>query len=251
MFFFDTVYSNTAVYKFIFWGVFLFAFLRALFFILPLFIRKKNTRKITNRFFPIFELVCWLFFFIWAIQFFLKSNHFYASLLFVLTILLMLIITWYAIRDFVAGIIFKTGAKYSQEETVKILDYTGKIVNTSFRTIELETEQGERVRIPYSKTIESVIVKSHPALMMKNYTFELKVKKDKLLSETIAEIKQTIIHLPWASIKKDTQITPKSVNDNYFVLDVTIYTLDKDFFYKIENQIRKKFEVKNKTSLKN
>lgn len=239
--FLTSEFSNIAVYKFLFLGFILFFLLRFSRLIIGYFSIKSLTTKIIHRYFPIFELILWLLFFAWAIQFFLKSNHLYAVIISIVTLTLMLMFAWFAMKDFIAGVIFRTSEKYSKKDYVKIMNYTGKIIDYTNRSLEIETDKGERIIIPYSKALDCIIVRTSPAEMMQNHTFKLSVNKNKALNLIIDEIKLAIIHLPWSSIKKESKIKLFTEDSDFFHLEITVYAFEEEYFYQIEDYIRKKY----------
>jgi len=96
------------------------------------------------------EVVSWLIFVSWSVQVFSKNNALYSFGLSVLLLIILTGVSWSILRDFVSGIIIKLETTYSINEWLKIRDVEGKITKLSYRSLEIETEKGETVNIPYS-----------------------------------------------------------------------------------------------------
>jgi small-conductance mechanosensitive channel len=234
--------SEFALSTFIIVGVSLFILLRIIKYVIPLLVSRGNQRKFLQKYITLSELIIWVLFFAWSIQYFLTKNQLYAVLLFFVTLILILLISWFALRDFVAGVIFNTNKNVKKSDTVTIKGYTGKIVRQSNRSIELETETGEQVIIPYSLAVSGIIVKKHPSETIKSHTFQLITPKAPSLKELISEIKTAILQLPWVSLKREPQIKPIDQQTGTYTFEVTIYSLQQEYFYKIEDYLKTHFE---------
>ena len=234
--------SNRAVFIFLLLGLAVFFTFRVLKFLSPKLLKRKRYQQLFNNLLPIIELFTWVLFFIWAVEFFM-TRHF--LLAFVVFILLMLTVYWlfrFAIKDFVAGIVFKSGGNFNLNENVEIGNFTGKITKFGLRSLILETEKGKTICLPYSLVLQQVSIKSHLAETIASHTFRLKTAKKHSLDKTVDEIRTSIFNLPWSSIKKSPQVKLISEDDKFFYFDITVYSVEQEYFYKIENQLKERFD---------
>jgi small-conductance mechanosensitive channel len=169
------------------------------------------------------------------------SNQFFSIASFVIIIILVLYFSWYALKDYVAGVVFKTSGDLFIGDNVRIDKYTGEIVKFAYRTLNLETIKGEIVYIPYSKITSNSIVKINLAEAIKSHTFKLIINKPESLVNTIENIKNSIINLPWSSVKKKPGVYTLDETQNNIILDITVYAIEEGYFYDIENYIKMKF----------
>ncbi len=242
MTFFDIEFSNIAVYKFIFIGLILFFVFRLLKFFIPFFFKRKENRKIFYKYLPLIELLAWILYLTWAIQFFTKNNQLFAIGLFVILTVTAIWSSWFILKDYISGIVFKTSGKFSLYETIKINDFSGEIISFKPRTLELETENGKSLFIPYSKLLKEIITKADKAEMISSHSFTVNVKKKDTLNSLTERIRKEILFLPWSSIKKEPQIKPISEDNLHYVFRVTVYSLEKKYFYQIESRVKEQFE---------
>ncbi len=63
------------------------------------------------------------------------------------------------------------------------------------------------------------------------------------LLKSIESIKIDILNLPWVSVKKIPVIKPVNETDLNFILEITVYALEKEYFVKIENYIKEKYFI--------
>jgi len=234
-------FTRFAVYLFLLLAVILFFVFRLLGKVVPVLPIKKDRIKILTRYLPGIELFIWVLFFIWAIQYFWKNNQLYSMGLFLVLIMLLLWVSWFALKDFIAGAIFKASKSFNINESIKIDNYSGRIIQFKNRSLIIETDSGETIHFPYTQLLGKVIIKSSPSEMIQNKTIFLNISKKDPLFETIRNIKTDILNLPWSSIKKEPQIKPIGENNNSFELEIVIFAIETEYFYKIESWLKEKY----------
>jgi len=120
--------SSADAYSFLILGLFIFLLFRGFNKITSLFPLKAERQKLLTKYLPSVELLTWVFFIIGGIQHFWIENQLYSiGLLLILTVITLFIL-WFAFKDFVAGAIFKSNTSFSLNETINVLDYSGKII---------------------------------------------------------------------------------------------------------------------------
>jgi len=235
-------FSNFAIYRFLFFAVLLFAFMRGLKFALPLIFHKKN-KKTAQKYFPFAELSVWVLFMAWSLHFFAEKNPTFGIGLFVVIITISLWASFFYLKDYFAGIMFRTGKDISVNEFIDVNGTSGKITKMKNRTIRLEDEHGTVIQIPYSKLLNAEIKKEEQAETISGHTFQLKIVKNKSLPETVKQLRNAAINLPWASLKKNPQIKPVNEDKQFYFIELTIFSLEKKYFYNIETNLRNAFEI--------
>jgi len=234
-------FSNFAIYRFILTGILIFFIFRFLKFLIPIFFKKKHRRKTVEKFFPIAELTFWLAFFGWAIEYFLAHNQLFALGVFVILIFISFWISMYVLKDIIAGVVFKAGGMFSLHEMVAIGDYKGKICNFGQQSLELETEAGQTIFIPYSVAMKAVKLKVGQSESLAGHSFELKIPKKKELEKLTTDLKTSILNLPWSSLNKMPVIKLSDNSAQQYTLKLTVYALDEKYFYRIESYLREKY----------
>lgn len=237
--------SNVAIYEFILAGIALFFFFRFIKFIVPLVLKRKNNRKSFLKYLPVIELFLWLMFFIWWMQFFVVKNQFFAIGMSILLIITALWISWFLLRDYISGVILRISGNISLRQTIIFEDYKGMIIKLKNRTLELETEDSKHIIVPYSIILNKVITRAEQEEKVAGHSFNIITNKDKKLADKINEIRTSIIYLPWSSIKREPNIKPIGEQPDSFNFTVTVYSLEKEYFYRIENYVKEKFEIKS------
>ncbi len=65
----------------------------------------KWTRKVNL--IPAIELIVWLIFIFWAVDYLFKNKLYYQYLVISIVIIVVIFLAWFVIKDFIAGIVFK------------------------------------------------------------------------------------------------------------------------------------------------
>ena len=235
--------SRGEIYLFLLIAIIIFFLFRVLKKSLPFFPVRKKARKVLLNYLPVIEMAAWFIYLIWAIQFLWIGNRLYALELSVILSLFVLVVSWFSLRDFIAGAVFKASGKFLKNETVKIGDFAGKIAGFESRNLVLETEKGETVYIPYSKVLGNVIIRSHPAENVMSHTFRIKLKNVSDPIQVMDRMKTGILTSPLSSLKKDPQIRLLDSGDGLApVFEITVYTIEPEHFVQLEKYVRSLFK---------
>jgi hypothetical protein len=239
----DLRFSNFEIIGFAVIAFVLFLILKGLAKGLPFIIRNTDRKKQFSKYFSLLEVFVWILYTIFVIQQLSDSNQLYSFGLFLLLMIAGFWMLWFYIKNYISGGVFKLNARFEINDTVQIDEYQGKIVGMGNHRLELESENGEIIYIPYSKLSDAVIIKLHPGEMVLSHSFTMSTQTNKSIADTIEEIRFAILSLPYASLKKTPQIKLFHEDQNNYVFELVVYTLEKEYFFKIEQEIRKKFEV--------
>lgn len=235
-------FSNIGIYTVIVLAIGLFLIFRFLTWFVPIVILRKSKQKHAWRYTALIELFVWIAFLIWSVNYLSESNLLYAVGLFILLFFFTFFTAWVALKDFIIGAFFKTNTHFKINETLKIGEYSGKIIKLKPSGIILETESGEAIYLPYSAFTGKAIIKSNPAETILSHTFRVEIPKTEKLTSTIRNIHDDIIIMPWASLKKSPQVKPVMETQTGQLLEVTIFAIEKEYFPEMENMVKQKFE---------
>ena len=236
-------FSNIALYTFLLMAIGLFLLFRLSNWLLPILFFRKGKRKHAWRYISIIEVFVWIGFLIWSVNYLSDNNQLYALGLFLILFVFAFWAAWIGLRDYFAGAIFKTNHDLNQNDTVKVGDFGGKIVKFAANKLILETESGEIIYLPYGNLFGKAIIKSHPAETILNYTFRFEIPKGADIHETTEKVYSDIINLPWSSLKKEPQIKPLKETDTGFMLEATVFSMEKEYFSEIEKVIKQRFGI--------
>lgn len=226
-------------------GVLIFVIFRIAFEFLHLLKLKKSVYNKINKYLPFIELIFWFLFIIASMNRLLEHNQIIASGIYAFLLIAFIWFFWSFIRDIIAGLIIKYNDTFKLNENIKIKEYSGRVRSFSRRYLEIETELGEIVYIPYSSIPSSILVKSNPGEKIKAHTFSINVSNKYDLVKLVGEIKSFVLALPWASVIKKPLIIPNGNIDNCYKFEITIYSIEEVYLFQMEDKIRKRFSNEN------
>lgn len=202
---------------------------------------KQSVRRILLRVFPLFEFLVWLGFGLWGLNLMLSDYTFYSTLVVALVIILVVIVGWYFLRDFVAGVILKTEVPFEINQQIKTTTHRGTLQKAGYRSVELIDDKGAIIKIPYSQLSSSsftvVDINSQHG-----HEVLLKVKSNISFDNLNSSIRQALLLLPWVSVNREPCIKEMEHSDDYSIIAVSFHTIGNQSHSKVEHYLRSKFE---------
>lgn len=202
----------------------------------------RKRKLLFLKFLPLAESVFWIVYLILSAQYFMqKGGGIHAIWIFGILLVLLGFFSWFAFRDIIAGVVWKANKKFKLQDTIKVGEFQGKIQAFHHRNLEIMNDNEESIIIPYTKILNSQIIKTNPTEMILSFSFKLETTNEIGSGELIQKIRYEILNLPWSSVKTEPKIKALKEEKDRYVFDINVYSMDKDYFYKIENHIKKKF----------
>ncbi len=236
-------FSNFELLFFGAMAMLLFLLLLILKHFLPFLIKRQTLKSAFKQYMGIFEVGVWAIFIIITIQQLSNSNHLYAWGLFLLLMATVFWFFWLLIKDFIAGAIFKTNNDFKEKDIIQVDNFEGKIIEMGSRIIQIESDAGKVIYIPYSKLSQKTIIKVHPGEMLLSHSFSIRTKNTGNTLQQKDKIRFEILSLPWASIKRPPKVEIIHEDSDSYIFDIKLYSLEKQYFFKLEQEIRKQFET--------
>jgi hypothetical protein len=133
---------------------------------------------------------------------------------------------WFWGRDFVAGIILKSENYFEKNKMIKLNDKNGRIIKTTLRYLEYETDSGESIRVPYSKISRDYFSKLSPDEKYESHLITIPMN---MIPDSISlreSIRKKIYNSPWYLAGKEPVIEIDSSEEGRFKVKVNIYTIN-------------------------
>lgn len=153
---------------------------------------------------------------------------------------------WFALQDAIAGVVLRAEAGYEPGEWIQAGGVEGRIQRVGLRSLELETEAGQHVRVPYSRIAGGLQARTGSDGVGGAHTFTLVVPRDRATLEAAAEIRLAALNCFFASATREPHIR---LNDegaagdaSGVAFEVTVYSPDRSFLPEIERVVRRRFE---------
>jgi small-conductance mechanosensitive channel len=195
-------------------------------------------KQMLQRNLPKIELIVWMLFITWMIDYFFNRNDFFAGALIIVALFALVWIAIFGAKEFIAGFIFKSSSGFYLNDCIELGKIKGKISMMNYQSLEIEDESGKIIQVPYSKILKNSRKKNSMENLAMSQSFILEVKTGKKIQNTIKEIEEKIINSPYSALNKwpKIEILTKTQNNSYQVR-ISLHTLNADYFHLIKEEI--------------
>ena len=169
--------------------------------------------------------------------FFFKYNIIFSSILLAILLLYLFWMGRYAFRDYIAGLVFKSENRFSLNDTIVAGGEKGEIKHFRYRSIEIETENGNRVYLPYSGLLGVISSPQKINETVLNFSFEIRIPAEQPFDNISAMLKKFIFSLPWTILKNEPRIQLIGQTDNWYNVKITLFTFDETYFQPMRDQL--------------
>lgn len=136
----------------------LFVVFRLLYRLLPALLRGKPIQTRLLRILPVVELLAWLLISFWGIYLLFGGQAHYAWVVSGMALVVVLALGWYVFRDYLSGVLLRADTGFAVGQHIRTHFAEGKIARLGYRHLVLLNQEGEEVRIPYSRFKDEVII---------------------------------------------------------------------------------------------
>lgn len=134
---------------------------------------------------------------------------------------------------------FKSENRFSVNEIIEVSEQKGEIKKFHNRNIEIETETGKRIYLPYSMLLGIVSSPRKVSETVLNFSFEISIPTVQTYDKVVDQLKKYIYSLPWTVIKNEPEILLIEEKDNCFIVRITLFSFDESYF----QLMRKRVEI--------
>jgi small-conductance mechanosensitive channel len=206
---------------------------------IPLIFRLKISKHKYEFYFAIGEAVVWSAFLLITANWLLKKSLFFgiAFIIFILSLLIVLVFVYF--RDYISGLELKMENNIMPGDYIEFEEVKGRVISLNVRNIEVETESGTIVYIPYHLlSTGKITLKRNDSTKIQSYTFEFEydISVDSSILE--AQVVKFLYGLPWVRLSP-----PPSIIFDNGKAKIVVYPVAKEYVYEIEKSVKEKFEV--------
>lgn len=197
---------------------------------------KINANKF-RKYFTLAEGIIWGLFLLGSSIFFLENYIIFSAILFLLFILLFYWYSRFALRDYIAGLVFKTESRFAPDDIIEVEGQKGKIIKFHYRNLEIENENGKMILLPYSMLMGVISSPQNISETILNFSFELNIKSDHPYDKIRDMLKKYILSLPWSVLKHEPKIQLLEQNDNIYKVKITLFSFDESYFQSMRKRV--------------
>lgn len=232
------IFSEIVIYQCIVIAAIIFLFFRILKIAVPLFIKKNSLKQSLHKYLPVFEFLIWIIFLIKTFKEFLEKNQYFAIFIFLVGVFVSFWASKLFLKEYISGIIFKTDKSYKTGDNISFDNFEGQIKKLKLRGLELESDKGDTVIIPYSNLLNTVISKKKISKDFVNYGFKINVSKERDIKKIFNKINEAVLTSPGVLLKNKPNIKIISEDDKNYELEVQVFILENVYAFNIEKLVK-------------
>jgi small-conductance mechanosensitive channel len=160
-----------------------------------------------------------------------------------MTIVVLVLVSWFVFRDVFAGAIFRAQNDLSKGDYIKIGSISGQIKSLHLSYLELTADNGQNIKIPNSRLNQDLVTAMTTPEGMEEFTLSLSI--DKRFEKAVAEekIKYALANSPWCNYKNPPLIKFQKEDANAVTFDVMVYTLNQQHLRLVEKLLNDTFAL--------
>lgn len=198
----------------------------------------NNVKHYVTYALPLAELALWLSFVVWSIKLIYNAEAYITLTVLGILVLLIVIPTWFLVRDFLYGLLLKMQRKIETDDKIEIGNLKGIIIKTDRFTFDIKTSNGNINTIPYNKIRSEIITKSGTNIHLEKHIIPFKISTKQNINPIIRELKVSLLTAPWVAASQEPIITIVNHGGDNYDLEVIVYVLKKEYVEKITEYVK-------------
>jgi len=186
----------------------------------------KKSYFIIKRILPIIDLATVAIVIFWITFRIFRDSEALPIITSVVAIILLGLLGWFWGRDFVAGIILKSENYFERNKKIQLNNKSGRIIKTTLRYLEFETDDGETIRVPYSKISSDYFSKLSPDEKYESHLITLNVNEIADTKTLRESLRKNIYNSPWYLAAKEPVIEIISSAEAGYKINLNVYTIN-------------------------
>lgn len=212
--------------------------------------RLKNRSKLIQdalHYLPMAELVFWSAVIIWASNSFFKGSSLHLYVNFILVTLGLGFFSWFFMKDLISGIQIKMRYNLSPGQRFKAKKIKGTIKSSGFLLLELKTDNGSELKIPYAQIDQKSIELNFQEKSGGESVVHVKLDEKLNEEDTLQKIIELTMNSPWSSYKSTPRIKVKEAEGGLKTYEISCITNSDNGGKKLKELIEQEIVQKKKS----
>jgi len=192
---------------------------------------------------PLIVLILWILILFWIIYYLFYEKSYYNFIVFALIVLIFLSISWFFVKDFIAGVAFKVQNDYSSGDIVQFGEVSGRLENLYLTHVSIYTNEGKLVKIPYSRLSNEIVSQKSSSGSFGRNQFLLKLPKKQTAAELKEILKNLLLNSPWRVVNRAPVINLKSESTDFFEFEIQLETRNDKHLNYVISYLKKRFNI--------
>jgi hypothetical protein len=231
----------------IFSALLIMVFFRLFKYLLQFMHLTREKSNLVIQYLPLTELIVWTLYLSWAIHYLYVRGFLVTLAPLIIFAVIILYLAWYALKDIIAGIVFKTVNEVNLHDFISVAGISGKITAMKHTSLEIEDNSGQIISIPYSRITGNLLMRHFPSQSILSHNFRFRTSYRDLpdgVFDLMENLRLTILSFPWSSQKKPPKIVIEEENSKDILFNITVFSLEESYFTRMEKFLEKEFKGK-------
>ena len=216
----------------------LFVFLRSVSALHYMVTNNKKFRFLFLRLFPVVEIIIWIAFSFWALNYLFRETELYLLITASTIILLISVSGWYLFRDFFSGIILKSENAFEPGQKIQTDVASGIIRKLGSRSMEIETKEGELVKIPYTLLSSVKLIKPADYEKGVGYVIRLNISSRYPAVNIKNLLEKRILEMPWIISGEGINVLLNKKDKEHYIAEIQFHSLSQETALKTEENMQ-------------
>lgn len=207
------------------------------------FVGRRKRLKFLIRLFPLFELVTVAIIIFKLIDYLFSKSSYYEVIVISLIIIFIAFISWFLIRDLIAGIVFRTGNNFRSGSAVQFGNDKGKLLHMRASHIIIETREGKTIKIPYSRIANELISEHSDEGVREDSILIVRMPKSNAWNETESALRNILLNAPWRLLGSDPHVELIAEEEEFYEVEIHVKTRSSKYVENLFALLSRKFEI--------
>ncbi len=184
---------------------------------------RESLRNVSKKGLPALELATWIVYAFWGVHVFFGDALFLDTIVVVMVVFLLAALGWYVFRDFLAGVLIRAEKSLEPGLVLRTPSVAGKISKLKSLAIEIVNDDGELVRIPYSRLNQDLIVLPPRQEDNLPHHLEMTLLPGHSPGEIQKRLMEALLAMPWI-VSPAPEVRVEKAPGGQAVLHITYHT---------------------------
>lgn len=198
----------------------------------------RRVRRILLRYFPMMEFAIWLWFIFRASSVAFSQYPYHNIVMSAIALSLVLVFGWYLLRDLVAGMVIKTESSLEKDQFLKTELASGRIKRLGYRSVVLETDHGDKIRIPYTRLNKLLLTRPAEEEASQSHVIEMLVDRKHQAEMIKKDITSQLLNMPWVVTGSPPEVIVSAKDKVHFLVEIRFNVIKKDHVTLVEENIK-------------
>lgn len=195
-----------------------------------------------KRYLPLMELVIWTTFIIWLLNVLFAESRYLLYLNTLIFLFSFIFLSWYVLRDYVAGVQVKTRFKLIKGQKLIANGLKGEIHGIGLMSMRIRSENGRNIIVPYSKLDRQPIEFDDHQKGQSTVKFIIEIDPVATDINTTEKLTEIIMNSAWCSHKHKAVVQLLGQHDGKNQYEITCLPNGKDGGENIKTMLRQLYK---------